>query len=109
MFMNLTIHDTKRFTIHNISSPIHYLYLASTTLAKPIFGASSITPQVFRCLPSNPPKLKNRIASVLNEKEEVKGEFYVEQYQIWTFRVNISIRHRLTQRGLFHGIKRFNS
>jgi len=23
MFMNLTIHDTKQFTIRNISSPIH--------------------------------------------------------------------------------------
>jgi len=33
MFMNLTIHDTKRFTIHNIYSPIHYLYLDSTTMA----------------------------------------------------------------------------
>ena len=32
MFMNLTIHDTKRFTIHNISSPIRYLYLDSTTM-----------------------------------------------------------------------------
>jgi len=32
MFMNLTIHDAKRFTIHNISSPIHYLYLDSTTM-----------------------------------------------------------------------------
>jgi len=32
MFMNLTIHDTKRFTIHNISSPIHYLYFDYTTI-----------------------------------------------------------------------------
>ena len=32
MFMNLTIHDTKQFTIHNIRSPIHYLYLDSTTM-----------------------------------------------------------------------------
>ena len=32
MFMNLTIYDTKQFMIHNISSPIHYLYLDSTTM-----------------------------------------------------------------------------
>ena len=36
MFMNLTIHDTKRFTIHNIS--IHYLYLDSTTM---VYGPRS--------------------------------------------------------------------
>jgi len=34
MFMNLTIHDTKQFTIHNISSLIHYLYLDSTTFPR---------------------------------------------------------------------------
>ena len=37
MFMNLTIHDTKQFTIHNISSPIHYLYLDSTTRITSVF------------------------------------------------------------------------
>jgi len=30
--MNLTIHDTKEFTIQNISSLIHNLYLDSTTM-----------------------------------------------------------------------------
>ena len=32
MFMNLTIHDTKRYTIKKISSPIHYLDLDSITM-----------------------------------------------------------------------------
>jgi len=32
MFMNLTVHYTKRFIIQNISSPVHNLYLDSTTM-----------------------------------------------------------------------------
>jgi len=32
--MNLTIHNTKRFMIQNISSPIHNLYRDSTTMFK---------------------------------------------------------------------------
>jgi len=32
MFMNLKIHNTKRLLIQDISSPIHNLYLNSTTI-----------------------------------------------------------------------------
>ena len=46
MFMNLTIHDTKGFTIQKISSLIHYLYLDSTTM---VGTTPKKIPNIFFC------------------------------------------------------------
>ena len=52
--MNLTIHDTKRFTIQNINSWVHYLYLDSTTMVLSVIELKDeVYEMVFVCMQDN--------------------------------------------------------